>query len=690
MKEKAQAAIKQLPKQTKNYLKSLFPIIDWLPHYNRTWFLGDVIAGVTVGLLTIPQALAYARLAGVPLEYGLYTCVTGVLVYALFATSKDVTIGPTAVLSQLCAQLVVSYGQSANAISFLLSVGFVAGILELVIGLFRLGIIVDFIPIPVIVGFTSGAGFSIILGQLPTLLGIASVNRNDASYLILFNTFKDIRSIQWDAIIGISALSILILFRIVTNIMVKRGYGWFNWIGRSSNFATIVVFTLISFALNNGNPKPSFKVVGNVPSGLNHLKVPNIDNLSTIFTASLSVVLVSILEHVAIAKSFGRLNGYTPSADQEIVALGITNTVGSFFGGFPACGSFSRSSVKSRSGVQTPLCGFVTATIVFLAIFVITPAFYYIPNAVLSAMIMNAIYDLICKPNVLKELWDIEILDLLAFVVAFLVTIFVSIELAIFCSIGFAIAVLLYRIARPKVQILVRDSDGGWATNDEIRQVSDTIHPKAAPPGIAVFRIEETLSYPNAGHVTAIIEKWVSENTSYNGKILSVGEQMWCEAASSKKNYSSVISDNGAWEENSILQKPVLEAIVFDFSAVNGIDATGVQTLVDIRRGVERFAGHEVFFYFAHVHPRLERVLHYFLSNLLPNKNITPVESSQGSLNPDVEQTLRDIDEHRSKKYGGSTKYSQQFIFRTIDQAVEDAQKRTASRRNDRASSSTV
>ena len=207
----------------------------------------------------------------------------------------------------------------------------------------------------------------------------------------------------------------------------------------------IISFTLISFLVNQGQKKPLFAVIGSVPRGLGHFELPVLGNLPTILSASSSVVVVSILEHLAVSKSLGRLNGYVPNSNQEIVALGVTNVLGSFIGGYPACGSFSRSSVLSRSGSRTPAAGFFIATIIILALYVITPAFYFIPSSVLSAMIIAAVTDLIARPRVIKEFWTIEKTDFLACWVAFLVTIFVSIETAIFCSVGFSVAVLLYR-----------------------------------------------------------------------------------------------------------------------------------------------------------------------------------------------------------------------------------------------------
>jgi sodium-independent sulfate anion transporter 11 len=657
LKKSIKTGITDLPKNSCNYLVSLFPIFKWIHRYNINWFSGDALAGLTVGMLVIPQALSYAKLAGLPLEFGLYTSLVGVVVYCVFATSKDVTIGPTAVLSQLCGQVLATYNVGSgkvDPITFSIAVALVSGLLELFIGIFKLGIIVDFIPTPVIIGFTTGAAFQIIIGQIAGLLGISGINTNDPAYLVLYNILKSLHTIKLDASIGFASLVFLLLFRVITLQLIRKGYSWGIWVGQSANAITVILFTFISWIINYSKPTPVFKIVGAVPKGLNFTKLPIIPSLNNVLPAALAIVLVSVLEHVAVVKSFGRINGYTPDANQEIVALGLTNTLGSFLGAFSATGSFSRSSIKSRSGVKTPLAGIFTAVIVILALYVITPAFYYIPNSVLSAMIINAIFDLICRPTVVKELWDIEFLDFFILIVAFVVTIFVNIEMAIYSSVALAVTILLYRVARPKVQSLVRDEKGGWSGYDELKQDYDVAEFKPPPPGIAVFRIEESLSYPNSNYVSNIMKEWVHKYTRYNGGNLANRDQLWCEdsCVQSKGESESIWSS-----EANVL--PLLHAVILDFSAVNNVDATGLQTLVDVRNQLERYAGQRVLFYFTHVHPQYRRVIDYFVLKLRPD--ITPVVAT--AQNDIADRPLEAIVPSR-------------FIFRTIDQAVEDANRR--------------
>ncbi|KAJ3308053.1 hypothetical protein HDV04_001842, partial [Boothiomyces sp. JEL0838] len=518
---------KNLPKNSIKYVKSLFPFLSWITRYNLDWFTHDLIAGVTVGMLVIPQSLAYAKLAGVPLQHGLYTSFVGVVLYFLFATSKDVTIGPTAVLSQLSGQLLAANakGLGIDIVSYSVTLAFITGIYQLVIGFLRLGIIVDLIPVPVIAGFTSGAAIQIIIGQIAGLFGIPNINTNDAAYLVLYNTVSAFNNINFDIVIGLSALALLIIVRLIGSALVKRGYKQAIWFSQAGNAITIILFTFISWGVNANLSKPKFKIVGSIPKGLNYIQVPDLSHFSSIAPTAVSVLLVSVLEHVAVTKSFGRLNGYRADANQEIIALGVTNLLGPFFGGFAATGSFSRSSIKSRSGVKTPAAGLVTALIVLLAIYIITPAFYYIPNAALSAIIITSITDLISRPALLVELWSIEFYDFLSFLIAFVVTIFFSIETAIYSSVTFSLLVVLYRVARPNTYTLARDEDGGWIGIETLKQEGDIVNAVPPPSGILVFRIEEALTYPNANYVNEYVVKNVQSATKSNRK--NSGERLW-------------------------------------------------------------------------------------------------------------------------------------------------------------------
>jgi sodium-independent sulfate anion transporter 11 len=633
-----------------NYFQTLFPIITWLPRYNWTWFAGDLLAGISMGTLAIPQAMAYARLAGVPTEFGLYTAFTGTIVYAIFSTSKDVTIGMTAVLSILLGQLLQTYNTTGiDPVVWQCALSFLSGLIQFGLGFFKLGILVDLISVPVVIGFTTGAGCKIIFGQIASVFGISGIKTKDAPFLVLFNSLAGLPRARLDTAFGLSTIAALLAFRFVSNALVRKGNPNFVWLKHASYLIVLVASTLISFLLFRNQSRPPIRVVGNVPKGLTYVKPPTLSFLGSLLVPSISVVLVGVIEHIAMTKAFSRINGYRIDPNQEIIALGLTNVFGPFFGGYAATGSFSRSSVKSKTGVKSPFSGFITASVVLLSIYFLTPAFFFMPSASLAGVIVVSITDLIARPATIKELYDVDILDFLSFAVAALVTIFVNIEVGIFSSVGFSLLVLLFRIARPSIQVLVRDdSSGGWVNHTEVgREKKSSI--SATPfPGIVVFRINESMTYPNSNYIGQTIKEWVEDNTE-SGSTVPAHQLLWCE----KPNNRTI--DGDAFGQRS---KSLLKAIVFDLSSVNHMDASGLQALVDVRVDVERWAGGPVQFYFAHVNPELTELIDYFLvkKGKQVGKVIQEQESSSSGTIEDAQQPL--LNEH---------------VFSSIDEAVAHA-----------------
>ena len=215
------------------------------------------------------------------------------------------------------------------------------------------------------------------------------------------------------------------------------------------------------------------------------------------------------------------------------------------------------------------------------------------------------------------------------------------------------------------METLQRDGRGGWAPLHELKHESDQLKLTSPPPGIVVIRIEESLTYPNSNHIAKQIKTLVESSTSFGGKPVSNSNRLWCV----KPQTSLPTNTNGIFDKSS-LQNPILRAIIFDFSAVNGIDGTGLQTLVDVRREVEKYAGRKVLFYFAHVHWQLQSVLHYFLANLDPNREVVPIVTNSHYLDLDAEQELKELEHERLKSFGCESEYCQLFIHRTIDQAI--------------------
>ncbi|KAA8894621.1 sulfate permease [Sphaerosporella brunnea] len=604
-----------IPRQLWDYLVSLFPIATWIYRYNLTWFMGDVIAGLTVGAVVVPQSMSYAILATLTAEYGLYSSFIGVFIYCFFATSKDVTIGPVAVMSlevaKVIAHVQAKVGHAYTAPEIATALAFICGVICLVIGLARVGFILEFIPAPAVAGFMTGSAFTIATTQIPALLGISKqyVNSRDAAYKVVINTLKNLKHTQLDAAFGLTALFALYFIRwgfdrLARRYPQHRRKFFFSNVMR--NGIVVIIVTLASWLTVRhevkAGKKPRISILKDVPRGFQHVGPLRIDSklLSAMGPQIPVATLILLLEHIAIAKSFGRINDYKIVPDQELIAIGVTNVIGNFFNAYPATGSFSRTALKSKSGVRTPAAGIITGIVVLLALYALTDAFYWIPMSGLAAVIIHAVTDLMSPPRQVYVFWRVQPLEAIIFLVAVFVTIFSSIENGIYWAIASSAALLLYRIARPRGQFLgrLRLSNGKqardiWVPVDK-RLLNPSSDVKPPPPGVVVFRPTESFTYPNASTQCDVIVDEIKRITK-RGKpnaFPTLGDRPWNDLGP-RRGFSQ--------EEVDGDKRPVLHALVFDFSAVASIDTTGVQCLVDMRRQLTKYADRDVEFHFANI-----------------------------------------------------------------------------------------
>ncbi|ORX53071.1 sulfate permease [Hesseltinella vesiculosa] len=615
-RKEVEQTTKNLPRYTKDYLVGLLPIFKWIHRYNVHWLVGDLIAGITVGIVIVPQSMAYAKIAQLPPQYGLYTGFVGLCIYCLFATSKDISIGPTAVMSLLVGQTVTRITASNPditpeqiAVAFSLFTGAIATF----IGLVRLGILVDFIPAPAIAGFMTGSAITISIGQWPALFGLKSfINTQDSAYLIFGHFFQNLPKTKLDVAFGLVGLVWLYGVRYLCQYLTKRFPKYsmpLFFFSIMRNGVLVIVGTAIAYAINIGKTTSPISILKTVPSGFQAMAVPstNVSIISDIASSLPSGVIILILEHVAIAKSFGRVNNYTINPDQEIIAIGFTNIWGAFFGAYPSTGSFSRTAIKARSGVRTPIAGVFSAAVVVLALYVLTPAFYYIPDAILAAVVIHAVVDLVSGPSYIKRLAAVSLWELFVFFAAVIITFFTTVEYGIYASVGLSILILLFRIARPRFWALGRvplisDVPKTEPAHQRYLYVSPN-HPSLGklveplPRGILMCRVEESFTYPNSSYVVDRIVEYCKDQTRRGGPVPKKSERAWNDA-------STAASDADR-------QKlPILHALILDFASVNRLDSSGLQAVVDAQTALNRHAGQHVEFHFVNiVHPAIRQSL---------------------------------------------------------------------------------
>ena len=444
------------------------------------------------------------------------------------------------------------YKNHPNVIASALAV--ICGAIICFIGLIRCGWIVDFISLAAISAYMTGSALNIAVGQIPALMGITGFSNRDATYKVVINILKHLGRTKLDAAMGLTALAMLYLIRSGCNFAARKmphRAKTFFFISTLRTSFVILLYTLISYLANRHHHKtPIFAILGTVPRGFKNAAVPIVNKrIIKAFANQLPAsIIVILIEHIAIAKSFGRVNNYTIDPSQEMVAIGVSNLLGPFLGAYPATGSFSRTAIKSKAGVRTPLAGVITAVVVLLAIYALPSVFYYISNASLSAVIIHAVGDLITPPNTIYQFWRINPLEVIIFFAGVFVTIFASIEDGIYTTICLSVAILLFRVVKAKGRFLgkvkIHSVIGDHMIDDEgkhpydpdksTRNVflpqthDDGTNPEVVVespyPGIFIYRFSEGFNYPNANHyldymVATIFKETRRTNPSFYPKL---------------------------------------------------------------------------------------------------------------------------------------------------------------------------
>ncbi|KAM8992369.1 sodium-independent sulfate anion transporter isoform 2-T2 [Ara ararauna] len=446
-------------------LRRRLPVLRWLPRYNPAWLRLDLVAGLSVGLTVVPQALAYAEVAGLPPEYGLYSSFMGCFVYCFLGTAKDVTLGPTAIMSLL----VSSYAFHEPVYAILLT--FLSGCIQLAMGLLHLGFLLDFISCPVIKGFTSAAAITISFNQIKNILGLRGIPRQ--FFLQVFETLRRIGETRaGDAVLGLACLAVLAGLRAMKSCLPRAAHVeplpvrvsyHIVWTTTTARNALVVLFAgLVAYSFQVMGSQP-FTLIGSIPRGLPPFRLPRFSMTTPNGTipfqsmvedmgVGLAVVpLMGLLETVAIAKAFASQNDYRIDPNQELLAMGFANILGSFVSSYPITGSFGRTAVNAQSGVCTPAGGLVTGALVLLSLVYLTSLFYYIPKAALAAVIISAVVPMF-DAGIFRTLWRVKRLDLVPLCVTFLLC-FWEIQYGIMAGMLVSGILLLYSIARPPVKV---------------------------------------------------------------------------------------------------------------------------------------------------------------------------------------------------------------------------------------------
>ena len=457
-------------------------MLQWLPDYRRAWLRGDLVAGLSVGVLLIPQGMAYAMIAGLDPVYGLYAGLVPQVVYALLGTSRQLAVGPVAMDSLLVAAALGTLGLAGESEYAVAAVflALIVGAMQVAMGALRLGFLVNFLSRPVVSGFTSAAAIVIGASQLKHVLGIPTPNASRL-HEIAWATFERLPQTNGYAVLlGVATVALVIVVRRygrgVPAALVATGLG------------TLVVF-LTGWA-DFGLP-----IVGEVPSGLPGFAVPGLDTglLRPLVPLAFTIALIGYTEAVSIGRSLQDRYGGELDANQELIALGLGNAAGSLFAAYPTTASFSRSAINGEAGAKTGVAALVSAAVIAVTLLYLTPVFYYLPDAVLGAIILAAVFRLI-DVRYAAKLWREDRLEATILGVTFVLTMTWGMVQGILTGIFLSLAYTVYRDSTPHIAEVARVRG-----TDYFRNVDRFRGDVELRPEILMFRFDAPVFFGNAG-----------------------------------------------------------------------------------------------------------------------------------------------------------------------------------------------
>ena len=503
-------------------LQRIAPITSWAPRYDRGDLSSDLIAGFTVAALLVPQGLAYALLAGLPPQVGLYASIVPVLAYAIFGTSRQLAVGPVAIVSLMTATALGKiYEQDTEAyLAGAAVLALLVGLIHLILRFGKLGFVTNFLSHSVLVGFTAASAVIIVASQIKHVLGI-TIPRTESVLETTIEVGKEL---------GATHIPTLLLGTscIAGFLVIKRFF-------RKVPAALVVLLGSIVAMKAFGLEGRGVKTVGDIPSDLPGFSIPSFDGgaLGSLATAAVAITLVGFMESIAVAKVYARRHRYEVDPNQELVGLGMANIASGLFGGYPVTGGFSRTAVSDSAGTRTPLASIVAALLIIPTVLFLTPIFSALPQAALGATIIIAVINLVDVKE-MRHINHVKPSDTIGLSIAFVATLAVGIERGMLVAIVGSMLVVFARMSKPHSATIGRIPDSTSYRNVDRFPEAET------QPGIRVIRIDAALSFVNAQHV----------------------KQLCLDIA------------------RTVDEPP--RVLILDCSGINDIDATGVEALSEI------------------------------------------------------------------------------------------------------------
>jgi SulP family sulfate permease len=492
------------------------PILDWGRSYNRDTFANDGLAALIVTIMLVPQSLAYALLAGLPAQMGIYASILPIVLYAIFGTSRALAVGPVAVVSLMTAAAVgnVAAQGTPEYMTAALTLAFLSGLFLLALGIFRLGFLANFLSHPVIAGFITASGMIIAASQLKHILGIPASGHNLLQLIV--SLVRHLGEINWiTLVIGVFATTTLFWVRKgLKPLLIARGVKprVADVAAKSGPVAVVALTTLVSwlFALD----QYGVRTVGVIPQGLPPLTAPSFspDVWTSLVGSAVLISIIGFVESVSVAQTLAAKKRQRIDPDQELIGLGMANLGGAFTGGYPVTGGFARSVVNFDAGAETPAAGAFTAMGLLMASLFLTPLLYYLPQATLAATIIVAVLSLV-DFSILKKTWTYSRADFAAVSITILATLGLGVEIGVTMGVALSVLIHLYRSSRPHMAVV-----GQVPGTEHYRNVLR--HKVITQDTILTLRVDESLYFANARYLEDRIYDMVAQRPKLKHVIL--------------------------------------------------------------------------------------------------------------------------------------------------------------------------
>ncbi|KAK8574700.1 hypothetical protein V6N12_062387 [Hibiscus sabdariffa] len=546
-------------------LQCLFPILQWGSHYHLKLFRSDIISGLTIASLAIPQGISYAKLANLPPIVGLYSSFVPPLIYSVLGSSKHLAVGPVSIASLVMGTMLSeNVSPAADPILYLelaFTATFFSGLFQASLGLLRLGFVIDFLSKATLVGFMAGAAVIVSLQQLKGLLGIVHFTtkmqlipvltsvfhqRKEASAItLIFLNYLCPKFWSWETIVmGFSFLSLLLTAR---HISMKKPKLF--WISAAAPLTSVILSTLFIFCIKS--KAHGISIIGHLKQGLNppsaNMLYFNGQYLALAIKTGLVTGILSLTEGVAVGRTFASLKNYQVDGNKEMMAMGLMNMAGSCTSCYVTTGSFSRSAVNFNAGAQTAVSNIVLATAVLVTLLFLMPLFYYTPNVILAAIIITAVIGLIDYEAAYK-LWKTDKLDFLACTCSFFGVLFISVPLGLAIAVGVSVFKILLHVTRPNTVLL------GNIPGTHIYQSLNRYKEASRVPSFLILAIESPIYFANSTYLQERMLRWIRE-----------------EEESIKANHGSS-----------------LKCVIIDMTAVTAMDTSGIDMVCEVKKMLDK------------------------------------------------------------------------------------------------------